>query len=112
MKQEIKFTKAKVLVLEEGLSNCPEAPKAIRDAFPEAFREEWEDVTLKVVGLRHRSECGNEKNVGVIFTGEDHYMPYNVIFVDIWKGGREGGNPMTQDFIYKQRGNKILRKRQ
>ena len=47
MEKEIKFTRAKVVVLEESLINCPEAQRAIRNTFPEAFKKEvhWVDIT-------------------------------------------------------------------
>ncbi len=90
---------------------CKEVEEVMRDLFPQAFEEEWEDVTLEVAGLRNRTECGSAGEIGVVFKGENHFMPYNVKFVDTWKGERKDGNPMTVDFIYKRKGKKIFRKR-
>jgi len=56
MSKELKITKERIKKLHDGLSGCSEAQDAIKDAFPEAFGEEWVDVTGKIEWV-FESDC-------------------------------------------------------
>ncbi len=95
MEKEIKFTRAKVVVLEEGLDGCPEAQRAIRDAFPEAFKDGWKKVTREItIDYSHdiREDggfCFNYQG-SILFWGtiikRDEKTNYNGLDVKLEKG--------------------------
>jgi len=107
----MEIKKEQINKLHKGLGSCPEAQKAIKDAFPEAFENEWEEIPKEIMTLQWRSEARYKGELGIMILPEDYYMPYSIKFVDVWGGDREDENPMTKLFVYKLVNGQIYRKK-
>lgn len=103
--------------VREAGKDCPDAKAILEKLFPEAFEEEegWNPISLGEMELQER-EGKSTGEVGVMFRGsEDYFMPYNVVFEDVWGGDRKNGNPLVKDALkkheYKLMNGRIYRKK-
>ena len=103
---KFKVTKEKILAMA---SECSEAKAVLERGFPEAFKEEWEEIPVEEMRLARRGR-GREGEIGVMIPPENFYMPYNIDLTDIWGGEREDGNPYTDRYVYKLTNGRIYRR--
>lgn len=75
---EIKITKEKVLAAAEA---CPEAKEVLKKIVPEAFEDEWEDITHKVFCFLHEHGRGCDIHFSE-YSHKDTELAFGWIYAD------------------------------